>query len=268
MASRVRGAVAEMTLNQFHQNSARVIRIAVMGENETRKINDKYVFENNLLAISNVDIKNILTKDEATNEKLQVTVKLAIELTTKSQEEEAKRQAESTDQEAKSLLQRKIIEDNSLAEDLKRPLFDLKAQTKSIEESGLKEAEAKSRVNKMMIESQSKIKIATTNKECLNLKNKFRNEMESLEHHIKMDYEIEKNKIQIRRKEELSHIETNKFQSIINAIGKDTLVKLADAGPESQVALLSSLGLEGYVLTDGNNPLNLFNFANNIAKKD
>jgi major vault protein len=63
MASRVRGAVAEMTLNQFHKNSARVIRSAVMGytqcsTSENRKINDKYVFENNLLAISNVDIKN------------------------------------------------------------------------------------------------------------------------------------------------------------------------------------------------------------------
>lgn len=268
MASRVRGAVAEMTLNQFHKNSARVIRSAVMGENDKRKINDKYLFENNLLAISNVDIKNILTKDEATNEKLQVTVKLAIELTTKSQEEEAKRQAESRDQEARSLLQRKIIEDNSLAEDLKRPLFDLKAQTKSIEESGLKEAEAKSRVNTMMIESQSKIKIATTNKEIQNLKNKVKNELESLEHQVKINYEIEKNKIEIEKKEKLSTIETKKFEDIINAIGKDTLVKISEAGPESQVALLNSLGLEGFVMTDGNNPVNLFNFANNIAKKD
>jgi major vault protein len=268
MASRVRGAVAEMTLNAFHKNSARVIRSAVMGENSQKKINDKYLFENNLLAISNVDIKNISTKDEATKEKLQVTVNLAIELTTKSQEEEAKRQAESRDQEAKSMLQRKIIEDNSLAEDLKRPLFDLKSQTRSIEESGLKEAEAKSKVNKMMIESQSKIKIATTNKELQNLKNKFKIEMESLEHAIKMDYEINKNKLELQKKEKLSTIETNKFKNIIDTIGQDTLVQISEAGPESQVTLLKSLGLEGFIMTDGNNPINLFNLANQLAKSD
>jgi hypothetical protein len=44
--------------------------------------------------------------------KLQVTVNKAIELTTKSQEEEAKAQAEYREQEAKSILQRKINEDN------------------------------------------------------------------------------------------------------------------------------------------------------------
>merc|ERR1711976_401043 len=121
----------------------------------------KYLFENNLLAISNVDIKNISTKDAATNEKLQVTVKLAIELTTKSQEEEAKRQAESRDQEARSLLQRKVIEDKSAAEELKRKFVQLCSETQLIAQSGQKEAEAKSRVNTMKIESQSKINIAT-----------------------------------------------------------------------------------------------------------
>jgi major vault protein len=58
MASRVRGAVAEMTLNEFHKSSARVVRSAVMGI-ENNKINNKFVFANNLLAITNVDIKNI-----------------------------------------------------------------------------------------------------------------------------------------------------------------------------------------------------------------
>ena len=117
MASRVRGAVAEMTLSQFHKNSARTIRLAVMGE-KNGKIGDKYLFENNLLAITNVDIKNIFTKDESTKEKLQVTVNLAIELTTRSQEEENKREAEKRDQEAKSLLQRKVIEDNKIVHPL------------------------------------------------------------------------------------------------------------------------------------------------------
>ena len=129
----------------------------------------------------------------------------------------------------------------------------------------MKEASAKAKVNTMMIESQSKIKIATIQKELQNLKNKFRNEMESLEHQININYEIEKNQIEIEKKVKLSEIETKKFQSIIDAIGKDTLVKISEAGPESQVTLLKSLGLDGFIMTDGSNPINLFNFANNIV---
>ena len=34
------------------------------------------------------------------------------------------------------------------------------------------------------------------------------------------------------------------------------------AGPEFQAELLKGLGLSGYIMTDGNNPINLFNTAN------
>jgi major vault protein len=34
------------------------------------------------------------------------------------------------------------------------------------------------------------------------------------------------------------------------------------AGPETKAKLLSGLGLKGYLVTDGKNPINLFNTAN------
>ena len=267
MASRVRGAVAEMTLNEFHKSSARVIRIAVMGE-INGKIGDKFVFQNNLLAITNVDIKNISTKDEETKNKLQATVNLAIEITTRSQEEEAKRQAERRDQEAKSTLQRKIIEDNSQAESIKKVLFELKGHTQSIEESGMKEAEAKSKVNSMIIDSESNIKVATINKEIFNLKNRFKMENEKFDKEAYFNYLKSKNEIEIETKTQISDIETKKFQTVMNLIGENTLVELSQAGPESQIKLLESLGLDGFVMTDGNNPLNLYDFANNLTKNN
>jgi major vault protein len=92
--------------------------------------------------------------------------------------------------------------------------------------------------------------------------------MESLEHQVKIDYDIEKNSLEIQRKEKLSDIETKKFQDIISTLGAETLVKISEAGPEAQVTLLQSLGLEGFIMTDGNNPINLYNFANSIAKSD
>lgn len=266
LSSKVRAAVAEMTLNKFHQNSARVTRLAVMGQNSNGKINDNIIFDNNLLTISNVDIKNISTKDEATKEKLKVTVNLAIELITRSQEEQAKRQADTKDQEAKSFLQRKVIEDNSLAEDLKKKLFDLTAQTKSIEESGKKEAESKAQVSSTIISSQSNIKISTYNKDILLTKNKYKHQIEKMEHDIKLQYEKEKNNIELTAKQKISDIQTKKTQDIIDTIGRDVLIQISQAEPEAQLNLLKSLGLEGFIMTDGNSPINLFNFANKITK--
>lgn len=267
MASRVRGAVAELTLNDFHKSSARTIRKSVMGTSPEGKISDKFLFENNLLAISNVDIKNISTKDKVTKEKLQVTVNKAIEMTTKSQEEEAKAQAEAKEQEAKSILQRKINDNNQQLEELKRPLYELKSKTQTISETGAEEALAKAKAISQQIDSQSKISIAKNNKELLNIKNQFEIEMERLNHHINLEYSKEKNKIELNEKRILSDIETSKFDLIIKSIGQDTLVKISQAGPEAQLKLLQGLGLEGFIMTEGNNPINLFNFANDIAKK-
>jgi len=40
---------------------------------------------------------------------------------------------------------------------------------------------------------------------------------------------------------------------------------MAKAGPEMQTKLLQGLGLQGFLITDGNNPINLFNTANNLV---
>lgn len=59
----------------------------------------------------------------------------------------------------------------------------------------------------------------------------------------------------------MSEIESNKFKDIVDAIGKTTLVAMAQAGPEFQAELLKGLGLTGFIMTDGNNPINLFDSA-------
>ena len=237
-----------------------------MGASKEGKISDKFLFENNLLAISNVDIKEISTKDKATKEKLQVTVNKAIELTTKSQEEEAKAQAEAREQEAKSLLQRKINEDNQVLEELKRPLYELKSKTETIRETGEKEAMAKAQASLIQIESQSKINIAKNNKELKDMQYNFEIEIEQMKHLNNLNYETEKSNVELNKKKILSDLDTSKFEKIIKAIGQDTIVQISRAGPESQVKLLEALGLEGYILTNGNNPVNLFNFGKKIAE--
>ena len=52
-----------------------------------------------------------------------------------------------------------------------------------------------------------------------------------------------------------------KFPSAVGAIGAETIKAMAQAGPEMQAKLLQGLGLQGYLITDGSSPINLFNTA-------
>lgn len=68
--------------------------------------------------------------------------------------------------------------------------------------------------------------------------------------------------MEIHKASELSEIEIKKFQQLVKAIGTETIVAMAKAGPETKAKLLNGLGLKGYLVTDGKNPINLFNTAN------
>ncbi len=71
----------------------------------------------------------------------------------------------------------------------------------------------------------------------------------------------EEQRLEIKELTEKNLIEAEKFSEIIKAIGPKTLVDIARAGPELQQNLLKGLNLQGYIVTDGNNPINLFKMA-------
>lgn len=53
----------------------------------------------------------------------------------------------------------------------------------------------------------------------------------------------------------------------MSAIGKETLVAISKAGPEMKAKLLGGLGLKGFLVTDGKNPINLFKTANGFINE-
>ena len=59
----------------------------------------------------------------------------------------------------------------------------------------------------------------------------------------------------------MAEIEADKFKKTIGSIGSETLVAISEAGPKMQAELLEGLGLQGYMLMDTDNPVNLFNTA-------
>lgn len=72
-------------------------------------------------------------------------------------------------------------------------------------------------------------------------------------------------KIEIDRAEKESEIEISKFKDVVEAIGPSTIEAIARAGPEMQAKLLEGLGLQGFLVTDGTSPINLFNTANGLV---
>lgn len=70
--------------------------------------------------------------------------------------------------------------------------------------------------------------------------------------------------LEIERATKSCNEEINKIEQMVKAIGKDTLVELAKAGPESQAKILGGLGIKSMLITDGKNPINLFNTSQGL----
>ncbi|KAF8562346.1 hypothetical protein P879_10377, partial [Paragonimus westermani] len=90
MASRIRGAVASISFDYFHKNSARIIRAACLGLDNAGKVQDWYMFPENRLRITGVDIQSVAPGDEHISELLMKSVQMAIEITTNSLEASAR----------------------------------------------------------------------------------------------------------------------------------------------------------------------------------
>lgn len=77
-------------------------------------------------------------------------------------------------------------------------------------------------------------------------------------------YIKDQDSLEISKTQELANIDSLKFKQMVEAIGANTIQSIATAGPEMQVKLLQSLGLQSTLITDGKSPINLFNTAEGL----
>jgi len=264
IASRVRGAVAAVSFDKFHKMSADIIRSAVFGLDEAEQVRPKFYFKNNNLVITCIDIQSVEPVDQRTRDALQKSVQLAIEITTKSQEASARHDAERIEQEAKGRLERQKISDEAEAEKARTELLSLQAQSAAVEATGQATAEAKARAEAAQIEGeaavrQSELKASSTTirAEAELAQLKLKNSADVLHQTALVD-------LQLAKAKELADIESAKFANIVKAIGRETIMKIAQAGPEMQAKLLGGLGLKSLMITDGSSPINLFNTASGL----
>eukprot|EP01129_Flabellula_baltica_P005521 TRINITY_DN200_c0_g1_i1.p1 TRINITY_DN200_c0_g1~~TRINITY_DN200_c0_g1_i1.p1 ORF type:complete len:837 (-),score=259.88 TRINITY_DN200_c0_g1_i1:70-2580(-) len=264
IASRVRGAVALHSFDNFHKNSARIIREAVFGSDEEGKIMNRFEFPQNNLVITNTDIQSVEPVDSRTRDALQKSVQLAIEITTKSQEAAARHEAERREQEARGKLERQKIADEANAENERTKLLSFQAHSAAVEATGQATAEAKARAEAAQIEGEAAVKQAELSARAETI----RAEASLAQSIANQEAEVEHKKalidLEIQKARDLARIESGKFKRIVDAIGAQTLKAIAQAGPEMQAKLLQGLGLKSFLITDGNSPINLFNTASGL----
>jgi major vault protein len=265
IASRVRGAVARVSFDEFHKSSAEVIRSAVFGMGDagvTRK--DFPIIANNLV-VTGIDIQSVEPVDQRTRDSLQKSVQLAIEITTKSQEATARHEAERLEQEARGRLERQKILDQSEAEKQRKTLLELQAESAAVESTGQATAEAKAKTNAAEIEANAAVTQAKLVSEATKIKTESELQNKVAVQQSEVKHLSELNTLEITKAKQLALIEAKKFKDTVNAIGADTIASIAQAGPEMQARLLQGLGLQGFMITDGNSPINLFNAASGLV---
>eukprot|EP00300_Choanocystis_sp_HF-7_P012316 c17840_g1_i1.p1 GENE.c17840_g1_i1~~c17840_g1_i1.p1 ORF type:complete len:842 (+),score=235.96 c17840_g1_i1:27-2528(+) len=265
IASRVRGCVAQVPFDVFHRESAGLIRTAVFGTDAEGLPRDQMRFESNNLVISTVDIQSVEPVDQKTRDSLQKSVQLAIEITTTSQEAAARHEAERREQEARGKLERQKILDQAESEKSRANLLLLQAQSAAVESTGQAKAEAQARAEAAEIEGTAGVKQAQLRANAMKIEAEADLEQTKQRQEAEITHRQQLDQLEVDKAEKMSKIAATKFQSVVSAIGADTIRAIAQAGPEMQAKLLAGLGVKSLLITDGNSPINLFNTANGLV---
>jgi len=263
VASRVRSAVAQATFDHFHKYSAKEIRQAVFGITDGT-VNDEYFFHENKLTITNIDIQSVEPVDAKTRDSLVKSVQLAIEITTKSQEANARQEAKREEQQAKGELDIQKLKDDQEAEKLRQQFIQLETKTKIVEQTGEATANAQAEAKAKEIEAQTAVQKALFEAQANKVRHQAIIAMKKKRQEAKLRHQEELDEIELTKSSSLGQIETEKFSNIVKAIGPQTIQSIAQAGPELQAQLLQSLGIKSLMITDGKSPINLFSTANGI----
>jgi major vault protein len=258
IASRVRGEVALHSFDEFHRNSAKIIRTAVFGADEGGKIRNRFAFQANNLIISNIDIQSVEPVDSRTRDALQKSVQLAIEITTRSQEAAARHEAEKREQEARGELERQQIVDKAKAEAARKSLLELQGQSATVEATGAATADAKAQAARAEIKGNAAVEQSKLAAKASKIKAESELAEVKGEQEAEIAHQKALNDLEVSRARDLAQIESSKFKKIVDTIGKDTLKAIATAGPDMQERLLGGLGLKSFSLSGPQSPLNMF----------
>lgn len=266
LAEKIRGSVSTVQFEVFHKNSASIVKSAVFGVDKNNMTKNSLKFNANNLLIINVDIHNQEPIDAKTRENLSKSTNLSIQSQNAMQQADTEHRQKIITEENKGKLQLQVLDDNTTSEKQNIEYLKKKIETEVVKTTGQLKAKANATARRFEIEGESLVTQSKMKVEAL--------EIESMSELLQKELQI---KEEMRRKEELidlelekarklANIEVEEFSKTIKAIGRETIISMARAGPEVQAKLLKSLGIKSFLITDGKNPINLFNTAKGIVK--
>ncbi|KAK0051986.1 major vault protein, partial [Biomphalaria pfeifferi] len=261
IGSRIRASVALTSFDSFHRYSAKIINTAVFGNDSQGNPATVLKFDVNNLVVSSIDIQSIEPVDVKMRDSLSKSVQLAIEISTKSIEASASHEAQREEQIAKGQLERQILKTEKESEKERAKLYELRALASAVESTGQAKAEAQAQAEKLLIESHSQIEIARLKAEAAEIEHDALLSSQNLIRSQEIDFKKKQNSLYVSKEKAYAALEVRKFTEMVSALGAQTLAAMANAGPNNQLNLLHSLGLESVLLTDGNSPINLFTTA-------
>jgi len=237
----------------------------VFGIDEKTKVaKEELRFAANNLVVTSIDVKSVEPSDQRTRDSLQKSVTLAIEITTQSQEAAAKREAERVDQEAKGRLERQRILDDAEAEKARKDLLTLQGESAAVESTGQAKAEASSRAEAAKIEAIAAVEAAELKAKAMRIEADSELERLKAARDAEIQFLTEQNRLEVEKSEKMANIESTKFKAMIEAMGSETIRSIASGPQDHQVKMLQALGLSSTLITDGKNPVNLFNTAQGL----
>jgi len=116
-----------------------------------------------------------------------------------------------------------------------------------------------------LIKANSEVKQAELRAQATRIRYKARLEQQKAKQEQERTHKKAIDDLEIDRKKRESDIEVSKFTSLVSALGPETIEAIARAGPELQAKMLEGLGLQGFLVTDGSSPINLFNTAQGLV---
>ncbi|KAK3097161.1 hypothetical protein FSP39_006955, partial [Pinctada imbricata] len=235
LGARIRGAVAQVTFDEFHRHSASVIQASVFGLDESGNLKTQLKFPANNLVISSIDIQSIEPVDIKMRDSLSKSVQLAIEISTKSIEAAASHEAARNEQIAQGELERQKLTNEKESEKERAKLLELQAIAAAVESTGQAKAEAQAQAERMIIECESEIEAARLKAEAEEIEHYAKLEAQAMLRSEELSFTKNQNNLEIYKEREMSNIETSKFKKMIDAIGADVLAAIATSGPETQV---------------------------------
>jgi major vault protein len=263
VASRVRGTVSGFTFEYFHTHSTEIIKNAVFGRRGEGSHAERRFPANNFV-ITNVDIQTVEPVDDTTRLSLQKSITRAIEITTETNKSRAEFAAKLQAQHSTGLLDIQRISDDVEAEKSKESLYTLQGRSCEVKRVGEYTASASSTAKARKIELEADVEMANLMVQSETLEFNCEQELTQAEYDDAYEHQKAMDELEIARARNLSRIEADKFRKTMDSIGRETVVSMARAGPEMQAKLLKGLGLKGYMVMSGKNPINLMGLAGGL----